>query len=119
MKTRTLVALVAFVAISMVLLFTTVPVVAGAERAAAAERAELGHGQFYPKLTIVVKVEQRADKLWAVYCKDRNDNIWCFFEDAMTWEPGDIANLLMWDVGRNEEDDEIVEAYWEGYILNE
>lgn len=29
MKTRTLVALVAFVAVSMVLLFTTVPVVAG------------------------------------------------------------------------------------------
>lgn len=74
-------------------------------------------GEFYPKLTVVFKTEKIGD-LWVVYCIDKTQNIWSFFDDEDTWEKGDIANLLLWNMGENEEDDEIIEVYWEGYTEN-
>lgn len=83
-----------------------------------AETVELGHGEFYPKLAVVVSSIRIDTGLWVVDCQDRTGNVWSFFDNEGTWTIGDIANLLMWDLGEYEEDDEIVEVYWEGYTEN-
>lgn len=81
--------------------------------------ASADHGEFYPRLTVVVEKEQTADRgSWVIYCQDRNSNVWAFYDNEGVWNVGDIANLLMWNVGENEEEDEIIEAYWEGYTKN-
>lgn len=82
--------------------------------------AEVGdRGEFYPRLTVVIKKEQNIDTgLWVIYCQDRDGNMWAFYDDEGVWSVGDIANLLMWNVGKNEKEDEIIEAYWEGYTEN-
>lgn len=79
--------------------------------------AEVGdRGEFYPRLTVVIEKEQIADTgLWIIYCQDRDGNIWAFYDDEGEWDVGDIANLLMWNMGEREEEDEIIEVYWEGY----
>lgn len=85
---------------------------------AANEAAELGHGEFYPKLAMVISSVRIDTDLWIVNCQDRTGNVWAFFDDEGTWEIGDIANLLMWNLGEREEDNEIIEVYWEGYTDN-
>ena len=82
--------------------------------------AEVGdRGEFYPRLTIVIEKEQIADEdLWVIYCQDKDGNVWAFYDDEGEWDVGDIANLLMWNVGEHEEEDEIIEVYWEGYTEN-
>ena len=76
-------------------------------------------GEFYPRLTVVVEKEQIADTaLWVIYCQDKGGNMWAFYDDEGEWNVGDIANLLMWNVGGREEEDEIIEVYWEGYTEN-
>lgn len=72
--------------------------------------------EFYPKLTIVVDTIRITDGLWVVNCQDREGNLWAFFDNEGTWEEGDLANLLMWAVSEIEEEDEVVEVYWEGYV---
>ena len=74
-------------------------------------------GEFYPKLTVVFESEKIGD-CWIVYCIDKSQNIWSFFDDEGIWAPGDIANLLMWNMGEREEEDEIIEIYWEGHAEN-
>lgn len=82
-------------------------------------QAEAGsRPEFYPKLTIVVEVISVSDDLWIVECKDKDGHIWTFYDDELTWDNGDIANLLMWAINENEEEDEIIEVYWEGYTEN-
>lgn len=75
--------------------------------------AEVGdRGEFYPRLTVVVdRIETK------VYCRDRDGNIWVFFDEEEEWKVGDIANLLMWRKDIHEIHDEIIEVYWEGYTL--
>lgn len=80
--------------------------------------AEAERGEFYPKLAVVVETEQTSADLWIITCEDRMGNLWAFYDDARKWEVGDIANLLMWNIGEYEEDDEIIEVYWEGYTEN-
>ena len=82
--------------------------------------AEVGdRGEFYPRLTVVVETEQIADSgWWIVYCQDKDGNVWAFYDDEGTWDIGDIANLLMWNLSEHEEEDEIIEVYWEGYTEN-
>ena len=73
--------------------------------------------EFYPKLTVVFDTEDN-EKYRIVQCIDTSQNIWKFFDDEFEWEPGDIANLLMWNCNsQNPFDDEIIEVYWEGYDL--
>lgn len=79
-------------------------------------RAE-DRGEFYPKLTVVFETE-KVSNLWIVYCIDKTQNVWSFYSDEDTWEKGDITNLLMWNMGENEEEDEIIEVYWEGHTEN-
>lgn len=81
-------------------------------------KAEADRGEFYPKLTVVVSSVRIDTGLWVVDCRDQEGNKWSFFDDEGTWEYGDIANLLMWNMGEREEDDEIIEVYWEGYTEN-
>ena len=69
------------------------------------------HGEFYPRLTIVVDTEQIHEGLRIVYCQDKDGNVWSFFSDENDWIKGDIADLLMWNL----KEDEIIEVYWEGY----
>jgi len=82
--------------------------------------AEVGdRGEFYPRLTVVVETEQIEDSnSWIIYCQDKDGNVWAFFADVNKWDRGDIANLLMWNMGKREEEDEIIEVYWEGYTEN-
>ena len=71
-------------------------------------------GEFYPKLTVVFDAEQ-INNSRVIYCVDKAQNVWSFYDDDGEWNIGDIANLLMWKLNENEEDDEIVEVYWEGH----
>jgi hypothetical protein len=111
MKNSTLIKLVTATCACILALFACFPV--EAERAAAQEKAELGHGEMYPKLTVVIE-STKVDDLWLVSCLDREGNVWTFWDDEGTWAYGDIANLLMWDIG----EEEIIEVYWEGYTEN-
>ena len=71
--------------------------------------------EFYPKLTIVTSSVRIESRLWVVDCRDKEGNIWSFFDEEGIWKQGDIANLLMWATSENEKEDEIVEVYWAGY----
>ena len=71
--------------------------------------------EYYPKLAVVVELE-KVGELHVVTCQDMAGNRWEFFDDEGFWKVGDLANLLMWATGEIEEDDEIVEVYWEGHI---
>lgn len=76
---------------------------------------EHSHDEFFPRLTIVINNEQIENTdLWIVFCQDKEGNIWSFFSDNDNWVRGDIANLLMCYVDGQEED-EVIEVYWEGY----
>lgn len=75
--------------------------------------AEQDYGEMYPKLTVVID-STNVDNLWLIYCRDKEGNVWTFWDDEDTWAYGDIANLLMWDL----EEEEIIEVYWEGYTEN-
>jgi len=108
MKNSTLIKIVVVTCACILALFACFPV--EAERAAAQEKAELDHGEMYPKLTVVIE-STKIDDLWLVSCRDKEGDIWTFWDDEGTWAYGDIANLLMWD----REEDEIIEVYWEGY----
>lgn len=82
-----------------------------------AAEAEAARPEFYPKLTIVFETEKVSD-CWIIHCMDKSRNVWTFYDDEGTWKKGDIANLLMYASGETEEDDEIIEVYWEGYTEN-
>lgn len=71
--------------------------------------------EFYPKLVVVTDCQLVGGELWLVNSCDSTGNIWSFYDDKGEWCPGDIANLLMMTNNEFEEDDEIVEVYWEGY----
>ena len=74
-------------------------------------------GEFYPLLTIVI--DKDYSEQWPiVICEDKQGNIWTFYDDIDIWQIGDIANILMWNMGGNIEDDEVVEVYYEGHIEN-
>ena len=88
-----------------------------AERSAEAEAPEYDHGLHYPRLSVVVEKRYVGD-LCIIICKDRQHNLWAFYDDEGTWDIGDIANLMLWDMGENEEEQEIIEVYWEGYTEN-
>lgn len=73
--------------------------------------------EYYPKLAIVVELEE-VGGLHVVTCQDMAGNQWEFFDDENFWKVGDLCNMLMWATGEVEEDDEIVEVYWEGHPDN-
>lgn len=81
--------------------------------------AEQGRKEFYPRLTVVVEKEQIGESgLWVITCRDKNSNLWAFYDDIGDWNIGDIINLLMKSINENEEDDKIIETIREGYTEN-
>lgn len=79
--------------------------------------ADSEHGEFYPKLTVVFQIET-VGSTQVVYCEDSSRNQWAFFDDEEYYKVGDIVNLLMWNLGENEEQDELIEVYKEGHTDN-
>ena len=76
--------------------------------------AEVGdRGEFYPRLTVVTAYEQVGD-LWIIDCTDKDGMVWSFYGEEEDAHIGTMFNLLMWNMGEAEEDDEIIEVYYEG-----
>lgn len=78
--------------------------------------AEVGdRGEFYPRLTVVVGYEHIGDTdMWIIDCMDKDGQVWSFYGEEEDAHIGIMFNLLMWNMGEAEEDDEIIEAYYEG-----
>lgn len=82
--------------------------------------AEVGdRGEFYPLLAVVTAYEQIGDTdLWVIDVTDKDGRVWSFYGEEEDAKIGNIYNLLMWNLGEAEEDDEIVEVYYEGRMDN-
>lgn len=78
--------------------------------------AEVGdRGEFYPRLTVVVGYERIGDTdMWIIDCMDKDGQVWSFYGEEEDAHIGIMFNLLMWNMGEAEEDDEIIEVYYEG-----
>ena len=78
--------------------------------------AEVGdRGEFYPLLTVVTGYERIGDTdMWIIDCTDTDGRVWSFYGEEEDAHIGTMFNLLMWNMGEAEEDDEIIEAYYEG-----
>lgn len=79
--------------------------------------AEVGdRGEFYPRLSVVIGWEN-VGNLTTVICVDKDGNEWSFYADHGEYQIGDLVNLLMWNLGgEHEEEDEIIEVYYEGRL---
>jgi len=111
MKTTKIITIATIITIAIIALFGV-----------ATASAEVGdRGEFYPKMSIVTGVEQIGDtNLFTVTVIDKDGHEWSFFDDEGEWQIGDIANLLMWNMSNErEEEDEIVEVYYEGTMDEE
>ena len=75
------------------------------------------YGEFYPRLTIVFQIEYENDQR-IIYCQDKSQNVWIFYDDDNIWAYGDICNLLMLNNSTDITQHEIIEVYWEGYTDN-
>ena len=86
----------------------------------ATANAEVGdRGEFYPRLAVVTSYERIGDTdEWIIVCTDKDGEEWTFFGEAEDAHIGNIYNLLMWNMGEVEEDDEIIEVYYEGRMDN-
>lgn len=81
--------------------------------------AEIGDcGEFYPRLAVVTSYEQVGD-LWIIDCTDKDGMVWSFYGEEEDAHIGNVFNLLMWNMGEAEEDDEIIEVYYEGCMDNQ
>ncbi len=79
--------------------------------------ADNDRGEFYPKMAVVFQIE-KIGGLNVIYCEDKSQNQWSFFDDEDYYKVGDIVNFLMWNMGEREEEDELVEIYKEGHTDN-
>ena len=82
--------------------------------------AEVGdRGEFYPRLAVVTGYEQIGDTdLWVIEVTDKDGEVWSFYGEVEDAHIGIMFNLLMWYLGEAEEEDEIVEVYYEGRLDN-
>ena len=71
-------------------------------------------GEFYPLLTIVIDVINDTDEIYIILCEDMSGNVWQFYDEENFWKVGDLCNLLMWNMGGPQTEDEIIEVYYEG-----
>lgn len=80
--------------------------------------AEVGdRGEFYPRLAVVTSYERIGDSdLWVITCTDKDGEEWSFYGEREDAHIGNMFNLLMWNMGEAEEDDEIIEVYYEGRL---
>ena len=105
MKTTKIIAIATAITIAMIALFGI-----------ATATAEVGdRGEFYPRIAVVTAYEKIGDSdLWVITCTDKDGDEWAFYGEEEDAHIGNIFNLLMWNMGENEEEDEIVEVYYEG-----
>lgn len=84
--------------------------------ATAAAAAEIGdRGEFYPRLAVVTAYEQiEGTDEWIIICTDKDGEEWAFYGEEEDARIGNVFNLLMWNIGETETDDEIIEVYYEG-----
>ena len=76
-------------------------------------------GEFYPRLAVVTAYERLGDTdEWIIDCTDKDGNVWSFFGEKEDAHIGNIFNLLMWNLNEREENDEIIEVYYEGCLDN-
>ena len=83
----------------------------------ATAHAEVGdRGEFYPLLAVVTGYERIGDTdLWVIDVTDKDGRVWSFYGEEDDAHIGIMFNLLMWNLGgEHEEEDEIVEVYYEG-----
>ena len=82
--------------------------------------AEVGdRGEFYPLLAVVTGYKQIGDTdLWIIDVTDKDGRVWSFYGEEEDCHIGTMFNLLMCNMGEAEEDDEIVEVYYEGTMDN-
>jgi len=78
--------------------------------------ADMDRGEKYPRLTIITDINVITPEFCIVTCVDMRGGEWTFFCEEGDWMEGDLANLLMWNMGEEEENDEIIEIYYEGNI---
>jgi len=79
--------------------------------------AEADRGEFYPKLAVTTGYKQLGDAdEWLITCTDRNGHKWSFYGEKKDAHIGIMFNLLMWNIGETEEDDEIIEVYYEDQL---
>ena len=80
--------------------------------------AEVGdRGEFYPRLTVVTGYEKLGDTdEWIIYCTDKDGMVWSFYGEEEDAHIGTMFNLLMWNMGEEEEQDEVIEVYYEGEL---
>lgn len=80
--------------------------------------AEVGdRGEFYPRLAVVTAYEQIGNTdLWIIEVTDKDGEVWSFYGEEEDAHIGTMFNLLMWNMGEAEEEDEIIEVYYEGRL---
>lgn len=82
----------------------------------ATANAEVGdRGEFYPRLAVVTSYEKVGD-LWIIDCTDKNGMTWSFYGEEEDAHVGILFNILMWSMNEVEEEDEVVEVYYEGRL---
>ncbi len=70
----------------------------------------------YAITTVVVELDNSED---TVTCQDFNGNLWVFY-GVEDWMVGDVATLMMWDAETSTiYDDEILHAYYSGWLTLE
>ena len=80
---------------------------------ATAETAD--RGEFYPKMTVVTAWERLGETdLYIITVTDKDGAEWSFYGGQEDAKIGAIFSLLMWNLGEQEENDEIIEVYREG-----
>ncbi len=111
MKTTKIIAIATIITIAIIALFGV----------ATASAEAVDRGEFYPKMSVVTGIDQIGDtNLFTVTVIDKDGHEWSFFDDEGEWQIGDIANLLMRNLSNErEEEDEIVEVYYEGTMDEE
>lgn len=68
----------------------------------------------YQRVTIVDSVEySEEDMLWIVSCRDKDGDIWSFYDDEGGHRKGNIYILLMNKVDNNSKHDEVVGIWLE------
>ena len=84
----------------------------------ATANAEVGdRGEFYPRLAVVTSYERIGETdEWIITCTDKDGAEWSFFGEKEDAHIGNMYNLLMWNMGEAEENDEIIEVYYEGRL---
>lgn len=101
----------------IIITIVTITIMASTALAIPMEDERHDRGEFYPKLTVVTGYEQiEGTDEWLIFCTDRNGICWTFYGEEEDAHIGTMFNLLMWNMGGNINEDEIIEAYYEGEI---